>query len=157
MSLERAKTYLKQKGYEDRIIIPEKSSATVAEAAAALGCEPGMIAKSLSFLQEDRPVLVLAEGTARVDNKKYKACFGCKAKMIPGDQVEALIGHDVGGVCPFGVNEGVTVYLDESLKLHDTVYPAAGTDHSAVRLSISDLEQACDYAAWVDVCKLPEN
>ncbi len=157
MSLERAKTYLKQKGYEDRIIIPEKSSATVAEAAAALGCEPGMIAKSLSFLQEDSPVLVLAEGTARVDNKKYKARFGCKAKMIPGDQVEALIGHDVGGVCPFGVNEGVTVYLDESLKLHDTVYPAAGTDHSAVRLSISDLEQACDYAAWVDVCKLPEN
>ena len=157
MSLERAKTYLKQKGYEDRIIIPEKSSATVAEAAAALGCEPGMIAKSLSFLQDDKPVLVLAEGTARVDNKKYKARFGCKAKMIPGDQVEALIGHDVGGVCPFGVNEGVTVYLDESLKLHDTVYPAAGTDHSAVRLSISDLEQACDYAAWVDVCKLPEN
>lgn len=157
MSLERAKTYLKQKGFEDRIIIPEKSSATVAEAAAALGCEPGMIAKSLSFLQDDRPVLVLAEGTARVDNKKYKARFGCKAKMIPGDQVEALIGHDVGGVCPFGVNDGVTVYLDESLKLHDTVYPAAGTDHSAVRLTISDLEQACDYTAWVDVCKLPEN
>ncbi len=157
MSLERAKTYLRQKGFEDRIIIPEKSSATVAEAAAALGCEPGMIAKSLSFLQDDKAVLILAEGTARVDNRKYKARFGCKAKMIPGGQVEALIGHDVGGVCPFGVNEGVTVYLDESLKMHETVYPAAGTDHSAVRLSIADLEQACDFTEWVDVCKLPEN
>ena len=157
MSLERARTYLQQKGFEDRIIIPEKSSATVAEAAAALGCAPGMIAKSLSFLQNDQAVLILAEGTARVDNKKYKARFGCKARMIPGDQVEALIGHDVGGVCPFGVNEGVTVYLDESLKMHETVYPAAGTDHSAVRLSIADLEQACDFKEWVDVCKLPEN
>ena len=157
MSLERAKTYLRQKGFEDRIIIPEKSSATVAEAAAALGCEPGMIAKSLSFLQDDKAVLILTEGTARVDNRKYKARFGCKAKMIPGGQVEALIGHDVGGVCPFGVNEGVTVYLDESLKMHETVYPAAGTDHSAVRLSIADLEQACDFTEWVDVCKLPEN
>ncbi|MBO5522011.1 MAG: YbaK/EbsC family protein [Eubacterium sp.] len=153
MSLERARAFLEKKGFADRIIIPEHSSATVAEAAAALGCEPGMIAKTLSFLQDDRPVLILAEGMARIDNKKYKARFGCKAKMISGDQVEALIGHDVGGVCPFGVNEGVTVYLDESLKLHETVYPAAGTDHSAVRLSIAELEQCCDSAEWVDVCK----
>ena len=156
MSLEKAKKYLEMKGFADRIIIPEHSSATVAEAAEALGCEPGMIAKTLSFLQEDRPVLILAEGTARIDNKKYKTRFGCKAKMIPGELVEELVGHDIGGVCPFGVKEGVTVYLDESLKLHDTVYPAAGTDHSAVRLSIPDLELSCDFQSWVDVCKLPE-
>ena len=156
MSLERAAAYLETKGFADRIIIPEQSSATVAEAARALGCEPGMIAKTLSFLQEEKPVLILAEGMARIENKKYKARFACKAKMIPGDQVEALVGHDIGGVCPFGVNEGVIVYLDESLKLHETVYPAAGTGHSAVRLTIEELEKACDYPAWVDVCKMPE-
>ena len=153
MSLERARKHLEKKGLADRIIIPEQSSATVAEAAAALGCEPGMIAKTLSFLQGDRPILILAEGMARIDNPKYKARFGCKARMIPADRVEALIGHDVGGVCPFGVNEGVPVYLDESLKRHATVYPAAGTGHSAVRLSIAELEYACDSAEWVDVCK----
>ena len=93
---------------------------------------------------------------ARIDNSKYKGRFGCKAKMIPGDMVEALIGHDVGGVCPFGINPGVRVYLDESLKRHETVYPAAGTDHSAVRLSIADLEDATDNAEWIDVCRMPE-
>lgn len=153
MSLERAKNHLRSRGLEDRIIIPEHSSATVAEAAEALGCEPGMIAKTLSFLQNDRPVLILAEGMARIDNPKYKARFGLKARMIPGDQVEALIGHDVGGVCPFGVNEGVKIYLDESLKRHEVVYPAAGTNHSAVRLTIAELESACDGAEWIDVCK----
>ena len=154
MSLERATDYLRQKGLADRIIIPSHSSATVQEAAEALGCEPGMIAKTLSFLQGEQPVLILAEGTARIDNAKYKARFSKKAKMIPFDRVEELIGHSVGGVCPFGVNENVTVYLDESLKLHETVYPAAGTDHSAVRLSIAELERACPDAEWVDVCKL---
>ena len=153
MALEKAQSHLEGKGLADRIIITEKSSATVAEAAAALGCEPGMIAKTLSFLQEGRPILILAEGMARIDNKKYKARFGCKAKMIPGDRVEALIGHDIGGVCPFGVNEGVRIYLDESLKQHDVVYPAAGSDHSAVRLTIAELEKSCDYEAWIDVCK----
>ena len=156
MSLERARTYLEEKGLADHIIIPEHSSATVAEAAEALGCTPGMIAKTLSFLQNDKPVLILAEGMARVDNKKYKAQFGCKANMIPQDCVESLIGHDIGGVCPFGINEGVTVCLDESLKLHDTVYPAAGTDHSAVRLTIAELEHACNHPEWVDVCRMPE-
>jgi len=154
MSLERARAYLREKGLEDRIILPEHSSATVAEAAEALGCEPGMIAKTLSFLQGETPVLILAEGTARIDNAKYKARFQKKAKMIPFDEVEARIGHAVGGVCPFGVNEGVIVYLDESLKLHDVVYPAAGTDHSAVRLSIADLERACPDAEWIDVCSV---
>ena len=156
MALEKARAYLAQKGLDDRIIIPEQSSATVAEAAAALGCAPGMIAKTLSFLQNDRPVLILAEGLSRIDNQKYRARFGCKAKMIPPEQVEALIGHAVGGVCPFGVNEGVTVYLDESLKQHETVYPAAGSDHSAVRLSIPELELACDHPEWVDICKTAE-
>ena len=153
MSLELAKSHLESKGYGDRIIIPEQSSATVEEAAAAIGCEPGMIAKSLSFLQGDQPVLILVEGMARVDNKKYKKKFGCKAKMIPAPMVEEMIGHDVGGVCPFGVKENVLIYLDESLKLHDTVYPAAGTDHSAVRLSIEELEICSDFTEWVDVCK----
>ena len=154
MSLERAAAYLKTRGLETHIIIPEHSSATVAEAAEALGCEPGMIAKTLSFLQGEQPVLILAEGTARIDNAKYKARFSKKAKMIPHEQVEALIGHAVGGVCPFGVNANVTVYLDESLRLHDTVYPAAGTDHSAVRLTIPELERACPNAEWIDVCRV---
>lgn len=153
MSIERAREYLRTKGFADRIIVPEQSSATVAEAAEALGCQPGMIAKTLSFLQDGRPVLILVEGLSRIDNQKYRARFGCKAKMIPADQVASLIGHDVGGVCPFGVNGGVEIYLDESLKKHAVVYPAAGSDHSAVRLSISDLEFCSGYLAWVDVCK----
>lgn len=153
MSFERAKEYLEARGYGDRIIVPETSSATVAQAAAALNCEPGMIAKTLSFLVEDRPVLILAEGMARIDNHKFKEYFHCKAKMIPTDMVEECVGHDIGGVCPFGVKEGVTVYLDESLKQHETVYPAAGNSQSAVRLSIADLEDCSGYTAWVDVCK----
>ena len=153
MSFERAKEYLEARGYGDRIIVPETSSATVAQAAAALNCEPGMIAKTLSFLVEDRPVLILAEGMARIDNHKFKEHFHCKAKMIPADMVEECVGHDIGGVCPFGVKEGVTVYLDESLKQHETVYPAAGNSQSAVRLSIADLEDCSGYTAWVDVCK----
>lgn len=156
MSFSKAEKYLEEKGFADRIIVPKHSSATVAEAAEALGCEPGMIAKTLSFLQNDKPVLILAEGMARIDNKKYRSVFGCKAKMIPADQVERLIGHDIGGVCPFGVNDGVVVYLDESLKLHETVFPAAGTDHSAVRLSIEELEKCCNDPRWVDVCKTAE-
>lgn len=153
MSLEKAENYLKTKGLEDRIIIPEHSSATVAEAAEALGCEPGMIAKTLSFLQGEKPVLIIAEGMARIDNKKYKERFSCKARMIPGELVEELVGHDIGGVCPFGVNDNVEIYLDESLKQHEIVYPAAGTDHSAVRLSIAELEECCNHPEWVDVCK----
>ena len=155
MSFTRAEEYLKEKGFADRIIVPEHSSATVEEATEALGCEPGMIAKTLSFLQGDQPVLILAEGTARIDNPKFKARFGCKAKMIPAGQVEELIGHEIGGVCPFGVKDGVTVYLDESLKIHETIVPAAGTDHSAVRLSIAELEACSGFQEWVDVCRLP--
>ena len=153
MAFDKAKSYLEQFGLADRIIVTEHSSATVAEAAEAIGCEEAMIAKTLSFLQESRPVLILADGLARVDNRKYKERFGCKAKMIPAEQVEPLIGHAVGGVCPFGVNEGVAVYLDASLRRHETVYPAVGNDHSGVRLTIPELEKCSGSLGWVDVCK----
>ena len=153
MALEQAKKYLTEKGYADRIIELEGSSATVQLAAEALGVEPGMIAKTMSFLQGEQPVLILTEGTARIDNRKYKDTFHIKAKMIPFEEVEEIIGHAPGGVCPFGVKEGIKVYLDESLKRFDTVYPAAGNDHSAVRLTIEDLENAVDSEGWIDVCK----
>ena len=156
MAFVKAKAYLERFGLADRIIVTEHSSATVAEAAEAIGCEAAMIAKTLSFLQGDAPVLILADGLARIDNRKYKDRFGCKAKMIPAEQVEALVGHGVGGVCPFGVNAGVRVYLDESLRKHDTVYPAVGTDHSGVRLTIPELEKCSGTLGWVDVCRQPE-
>lgn len=153
MALEQAKKYLTEKGYADRIIELEESSATVQLAAEALGVEPGMIAKTMSFFQGEQPVLILTEGTARIDNRKYKDTFHIKAKMIPFEEVEEIIGHAPGGVCPFGVKEGIKVYLDESLKRFDTVYPAAGNDHSAVRLTIEDLENVVDSEGWIDVCK----
>ena len=153
MAFEKAKAYLDHLGLTDRIIVTERSSATVAEAAKAIGCEEAMIAKTLSFLQEEKPVLILADGTARIDNRKYKDRFGCKAKMIPAELVEPLIGHDIGGVCPFGINDGVTVYLDESLRRHEIVYPAVGNDHSGVKLTIPELEECSGYREWVDVCK----
>ena len=156
MAFDRAKAYLDSFGLTDRIIVTEHSSATVAEAAEAIGCEEAMIAKTLSFLQDGKPVLILADGLARIDNRKYKDRFGCKAKMIPADQVGPLVGHEIGGVCPFGVNDGVTVYLDESLRKHETVYPAVGTDHSGVKLSIAELERCSGFTDWVDVCKQPE-
>ncbi|MBQ1396294.1 MAG: YbaK/EbsC family protein [Eubacterium sp.] len=156
MSLEKAKAYLTERGYGDRVIELEHSSATVEEAAAALGVEPGRIAKTLSFLIGEEPILILAEGMAKIQNGKYKAQFHTKAKMIPWDRVEALTGHAPGGVCPFGCNPGIPVYLDVSLKRWDTVYPAAGNDHSAVRLSIADLEDCSGFTAWIDVCKEPE-
>ena len=153
MSLEKAKKYLEEKGYVDYIIELEDSSATVELAAQALGVEPGMIAKTLSFLVGDTPILILTEGTARIDNHKYKDTFHAKAKMIPFDDVEAYIGHAPGGVCPFGIKEGIPVYLDESLKKFDIVYPAAGNDHSAVKLTIAELESVLGAKKWVDVCK----
>ena len=140
MSLAKAKKYLEEKGYVDHIIELEDSSATVELAAQALDVEPGMIAKTLSFLIGDTPILILTEGTVRIDNHKYKDTFHAKAKMIPFDDVEAYIGHAPGGVCPFGIKEGIPVYLDESLKKFDIVYPAAGNDHSAVKLTIAELE-----------------
>ena len=152
MALEKAKKYLEEKGFLDRVIEPEVSTATVELAAAAIGVEPGRICKSLSFLIEDRPVIILAEGMARVNNKKYKAQFGKKARMIPREKVEEYIGHEAGGVCPFGLNSEVTVYMDESLRRWDVVYPAAGNDHSAVRLTLVELIMLSGAAGWVDVC-----
>lgn len=153
MSLEKAEKYLEDRGMQDRVIRLEESTATVAEAAEALGVEPGMIAKTMSFLQDGQAVLILTEGTARIDNRKYKDAFHMKAKMIPFEEVEQWIGHAPGGVCPFGIRDGVEVYLDESLRQFETVYPAAGDDHSAVRLSVDELEQIAGAKGWVDVCK----
>lgn len=153
MSQEKAEIYLKEKGMLDRVIRLEDSTATVTQAAEALGVEPGMIAKTMSFLQNDQPILILTEGTAKIDNRKYKDTFHVKAKMIPFEEVEHWIGHAPGGVCPFGINEGVIVYLDESLRQFETVYPAAGDDHSAVKLSVDELEQICGAKGWIDVCK----
>ena len=156
MSLEKAKAYLDSKGFLSHVIELEESSATVAEAAQALGVEPAMIAKTLSVLQGEKPVLIVTEGTAKLDNRKYKSLFHVKAKMIPYDEVEGYIGHAPGGVCPFGINDGVEVYLDESLRKFSTVYPAAGNDHSAVKLTIAELKAAACPVGWVDVCKEPE-
>lgn len=156
MALEKAEAYLKQAGFADRIIKLEQSTATVDLAAAALGVEPGMIAKTMSFYQGEQVVLILTEGTAKIDNRKYKDTFHVKAKMIPYDEVEEAVGHAPGGVCPFGIKEGIKVYLDESLKQFETAYPAAGDDHSAVRLSIGELAQITG-ASWVDVCKETAN
>ena len=153
MSLEKAKAYLAEKGYADHVIELEDSSATVQLAAQALGVEPGMIAKTMSFLIGEEAILILTEGTAKVDNRKYKDIFHMKAKMIPFEEVENWIGHAPGGVCPFGIKEGIKVYLDESLKQFDTVYPAAGNDHSAVKLTIAELEEVAGAVGWVNVCK----
>ena len=153
MSIEKAKAYLASRGFLDHVIELADSTATVAEAAQALGVQPGMIAKTMSFLQGDTAVLILTEGTAKVDNRKYKDTFHTKAKMIPFEDVERLVGHAPGGVCPFGIPEDVTVYLDESLRQFETVYPAAGNDHSAVKLTLPELEQAANVKGWVNVCK----
>ncbi len=153
MSIEKVKTYFKQYGMEARVREFDVSSATVELAAAALCCEPQRIAKSLSFLVEGRSILVVAAGDARIDNRKYKAEFGAKAKMLTQDEAEDLIGHAVGGVCPFALNDGVEVYLDVSLKRFETVFPACGSANSAIELTIPELEAHSGFLKWVDVCK----
>lgn len=153
MSLDRAKNHLAQFGLADRIRLFDISSATVELAAQAVGCEPARIAKTLSFLLPDGPILILAAGDAKIDNSKYKGLFHAKARMIPFEDVETLIGHGVGGVCPFGVHEGMSVWLDESLKRFEIVYPAAGTANSAVELNLEELERASRALGWIDVCK----
>lgn len=156
MAIERVREYFKQYDMEGRIIELAESSATVELAAHALGCEPARIAKSLSFMVNDAPVLVICAGDVKIDNAKYKAKFETKAKMLTAEQVATLIGHAVGGVCPFGINEGVDVYLDESLKRFTTVFPACGSGNSAIELTIPEMEQYSGYAEWVDVCKIRE-
>lgn len=153
MSIERARAHLAKYGLEDRIRELTVSSATVALAAEALGCEPARIAKTLSFENGEGAILVIAAGDARIDNAKFKHRFGMKAHMLSSERVEPLIGHGVGGVCPFGIHEGIPVYLDESLKRFDIVYPAAGTAASAVMLTLSELERASEADGWVDVTK----
>lgn len=155
MSLDRARTHLARHGLADHIRELDSSSATVQLAAQALGTEPERIAKTLSFLVDGSPVLVVAAGDARIDNRAFKERFATKARMIPGDQVEELVGHAVGGVCPFGVEPGVTVYLDESLRRFDTVYPACGTASSAAELTLAELERAAEPAGWVAVTSVP--
>lgn len=153
MSIEKVKKHFKQYGIEDRILEFDVSSATVELAAAALGCPPEKIAKTLSFCVADKPILIVTAGDAKIDNAKFKAKFGVKAKMLPADTVEAAIGHSVGGVCPFGINDGVRVFLDGSLKRFETVFPACGSSNSAIELSIPELEKYSGYSEWVDVCK----
>lgn len=157
MSIEKVRAYFRQRDLEDRIQEFQVSSATVELAAQALHVEGQRIAKTLSFHVGDRVVLVVAAGDAKIANPKYKAQFQTKAKMLTHEEAETLIGHAVGGVCPFAVNDGVDVYLDESLKRFRTVFPAAGSANSAIELSIPELEANCDhFQGWVDVCKLPE-
>ncbi|MBO7162230.1 MAG: YbaK/EbsC family protein [Clostridia bacterium] len=156
MSVEKATSHLKEFGLEDKIMLFDVSSATVAEAAQAIGCKEAEIAKSLSFLIDEKPGLVVAAGDGKIDNGKFKAFFHTKAKMLPFESVEPLIGHGVGGVCPFGINDGVAVYLDVSLKRFETVYPACGNAASAVKLTLGELEKASRYIEWVDVCKPAE-
>lgn len=153
MAIEKVREYFKTFGMEDRILEFDVSSATVELAAQAVGCEPERIAKTLSFMLPDGPILIVAAGDAKIDNRKFKDQFHTKAKMLTPDEVVELVGHAVGGVCPFGINEGVTVYLDESLKRFETVFPACGSSNSAIELTIPDLEKYSGYSAWIDVCK----
>ena len=156
MSLERVKEYLKKYDLDDKVVEFDVSSATVAEAAQAIGCQEKEIAKTLSFLVEDKPILIVVSGDAKIDNHKYKEEFHTKAKMIPFDDVEVKTGHKPGGVCPFGVDEEVTIFLDKSLKKLDTTYPACGSSNSAIKLSLEELEKIVKFEKWIDVCKIVE-
>lgn len=153
MSIEKARNYLKQFGLDSKIMEFDASSATVELAAQAVGCEPARIGKTMSFKVNDRPILILTAGDAKIDNIKFKNQFHVKAKMLSPQEVEPLIGHGIGGVCPFGIHEGVDVYLDISLKRFSSVFPAAGSDNSAVELTMEDLERCAQNKGWIDVCK----
>lgn len=153
MSFENVKGYFEELGLGQRVIALKQSSATVEEAAEAIGCQAKQIAKTMSFFVNDKPILIVTAGDAKIDNKKYKNTFQQKAKMIPGEQVEKSIGHAPGGVCPFSIHSDVTVYLDISLKRFERVYPAGGSDHSAVNLSLEELTKYSNSSGWVDVCK----
>lgn len=156
MSIEKVREYFKSKNFEDRIIEFDVSSATVELAAEALGCAPALIAKTLSFKVNDGPVLIVCAGDTKIDNGKFKAQFSTKAKMLTPEEAVEMVGHAVGGVCPFAVNEGVRVFLDNSLRRFETVYPAAGSSSSAVKVSPDELETLSAAEGWIDVCKLKE-
>lgn len=152
MRVEAVKEQLEAYGLSEAYREFDTSSATVELAAAAAGCEPGRIAKTLAFLLAEGPIVVVARGTARIENRKFKDRFGEKPRFPQGDEVERLVGHPVGGVCPFAVNDGVRIFLDESLRLFDPVYPAAGASNNAACLSLADLERSTG-GTWIDVCK----
>lgn len=157
MSIEKGRAYFRQLGIEDKVMEFEVSSATVELAAQALGVEGARIAKTLSFkTQDDGCMLILAAGDARIDNRKFKDKFHLKAKMLTADEVLEMVGHPVGGVCPFGINEGIPVYLDDSLKRFVTVFPAVGSGNSAIELNLEELYEYSKAIEWIDVCKLPE-
>ena len=156
MSIEKGRAYFRQFGMEDRVREFTVSSATVELAALALGVEGARIAKTLSFKRDDGCILILAAGDARIDNHKFKEKFHMKAKMLTPDEVLSLVGHPVGGVCPFGINEGIDVYLDDSLKRFETVFPAVGSPSSAIELNLDELLKYSNAVEWIDVCKLPE-
>lgn len=153
MSFTKVKDFFVSQGAGDKVLWLDHSSATVELAAEAIGCEPARIAKTMSFLIDESPILIVTAGDVKIDNKKYKEQFHTKAKMIPGDQVEALIGHAPGGVCPFSIKEGIPVYLDVSMKRFDIVYPAAGSGNSAVKLTLPELEHFSGSLGWIDICK----
>ena len=153
MAIEKVIAFFEEKGLADRIRQFDVSSATVELAAQALGVEGARIAKTLSFLADGGALLVVAAGDRRIDNAKFKAAFGAKAKMLTPEQVETMVGHAVGGVCPFAVNPGCRVYLDESLRRFDVVYPAAGSASSAAELTVPELDALSGSLGWVDVCK----
>lgn len=156
MAIEKVREYFRVLGIENRILEFDVSSATVALAAQALGCDECRIAKTLSFHVEEGIVLVVAAGDAKIDNSKYKAFFKTKAKMLASEEAEPLVGHAVGGVCPFAVNDNVRVYLDESLRRFETVFPACGSSNSAIELTLPELEKySSNFCSWIDVCKLP--
>ena len=154
MAIEKVKAFFAQHGMADRIHEFDVSSATLELAAKALNCEPCRIAKTLSFMVNGKAVLIVTAGDTKIDNPKYKAQFGTKAKMLKADEVTELIGHSVGGVCPFGINDGVSVYLDISLKRFNTVFPACGSSNSAIELTIEELEKYSNFLEWIDVCKI---
>ncbi|MEG0977072.1 MAG: YbaK/EbsC family protein [Bacilli bacterium] len=156
MSLKRVEEYFKKYDMEKRIIVLKESSATVELAALALGCKPELIAKTLSFKVDGKAILIVMAGDVKVDNAKYKGFFHTKATMLTKEELEEMVGHNPGGVCPFGINDGVSVYLDVSLKRFVNVYPACGSANSAIKLSIEELEKYSNYIEWIDVSKLME-
>ena len=156
MAIDKVREYFKKYGMEDRIQEFDVSSATVALAAQALGCAPQRIAKTLSFMVDGQAILIVAAGDVKIDNTKYKKQFGTKAKMLSPDEVNEMVGHAIGGVGPFAVNDGVKIYLDESLKRFETVFPACGSSNSAIELTIPEMEKYAGEEGWVDVCKLME-
>lgn len=153
MSIDKVRSFFQKYGPDKRIMEFDVSSATVEQAAQALGCRPERIAKTLSFNVNGRTILIVTAGDRKIDNAKYKTEFGTKARMLTADKAEETIGHAVGGICPFGINPNIDVYLDISLKRFDTVFPACGSSNSAIELSIGELEEYSSFSAWVDVCK----